>query len=195
VYNEIIITNRIYGVLMVDFKKLKKKYPRVIIILQLLWIVIFATILAFILKAIFYISGISRQIIVDVFTFPPNVIPMPYNNIGILFIPVGMFLVIWANYALLFIGKIGLRDREPMQKPSSLVLVGPYRFTRNPIYLGCLLMMFGLVIVWSSIITVFFLIVVYIIFRFVFIKREEGILEEEFGEKYLDFKKQVRRWI
>ncbi len=174
---------------------MKKKYPRTIIVLQVLWMVIFATILSYIIIAPFYIFDISTQILVDVFTFPPNVILTPYNYMGILFIPVGMFLVIWANYALLFIGKIGLRDREPMQRPSSLVLVGPYRFTRNPIYLGCLLMMFGLVIVWSSIVTAFLLIVVYIIFRFVFIKREEVILEEVFGEKYRDFKKQVRRWI
>ena len=194
-HNEIIITNRLCSVLMVDFEKMKKKYPRAIIVLQVFWMVIFATILSYILIAPFYIFDISTQIIVDVFTFPPNVIPTPYNYMGILFIPVGMFLVIWANYALLFIGKIGLRDREPMQRPSSLVLVGPYRFTRNSIYIGCLLMMFGLVIVWSSIITAFLLIVVYIIFRFVFIKREEIILEEEFEEKYRDFKKQVRRWI
>jgi protein-S-isoprenylcysteine O-methyltransferase Ste14 len=109
-------------------------------------------------------------------------------------IMVGMFLVIWANYALLYIGKIGLRDREPMQSPSNLVLVGPYRFTRNPIYLGCLLMLLGLVIVWSSIVTLFFLILVYIVFRYIFIKREEIILEEEFGDEYRDFKKCVKRW-
>jgi len=131
----------------------------------------------------------------DIFTFPPNVIPQPYNYVGILFIPVGMFLIIWANYTLLWIGRISFKDREPMQRPSDLVLVGPYRFTRNPIYLGCLMMMLGLVIVWSSIVTTFFLIVVYLIFRFVFIKREEVILEDEFGEKYRDFKKQVGRWI
>jgi len=101
----------------------------------------------------------------------------------------------WANYALLWIGRIGFKDREPMQRPSSLVLVGPYRFTRNPIYFGCLLIMLGLVIVWSSIVTALLLIVVYVIFRFVFIRREEILLEEEFGEEYREFKKRVRRWI
>ena len=82
-----------------------------------------------------------------------------------------------------------------MQRPSSLVLVRPYSFTRNPIYFGCLLIMIGLVIVWSSIVTALLLIVVYVIFRFVFIRKEEIILEEEFGEEYREFKKRVRRWV
>ena len=180
---------------MVDFEKMKKKYPRTMIIVQLLWITIVATILSYILIFLINIFDISAQNMEDIFTFPPNVIPQPHNYVGILFIPVGMFLIIWANYTLLWIGRISFKDREPMQRPSDLVLVGPYRFTRNPIYLGCLLMMLGLVIVWSSIVTTFFLIVVYLIFRFVFIKREEVILEDEFGEKYRDFKKQVGRWI
>jgi protein-S-isoprenylcysteine O-methyltransferase Ste14 len=180
---------------MFDFEEMKKKHPRTMIVVQGLWILIVATVFSYILISPFYIFDISTQILVDVFTFPPHVIPQPYNFVGILFIPVGMLLIIWANYALLHIGKIGLRDREPMQRPSSLVLVGPYRFTRNPIYFGNLLMIFGLVIVWSSIVTAFLLIVVYIIFRFVFIKREEVILEEEFGEEYRDFKKRVRRWV
>jgi len=195
VLNETIITNRLYGVLMVDLEKMRKKYPRTMIIVQLLWITIVATILSYILIFLFNIFDISAQNLEGVFTFPPNVIPQVYNYVGILFIPVGMFLIIWANYTLLWIGRIGFKDREPMQRPSSLVLVGPFRFTRNPIYFGCLLMIFGLVIVWSSIVTAFLLIVIYIIFRFVFIKREEVILEEEFGEEYRDFKKRVRRWI
>ncbi|RLC65926.1 MAG: hypothetical protein DRH97_07330 [Chloroflexi bacterium] len=180
---------------MVDFKGMKEKYPRAMIIVQLLWMSIVATILSVILISPLYIFDISPQTLVDVFTFPPNVIPYPYNFVGIPLIPVGMLLIIWANYALLWIGRIGFKDREPMQRPSSLVLDGPYRFTRNPIYFGCLLIMLGLVIVWSSIVTALLLIVVYVIFRFVFIRREEIILEEEFGEEYREFKKRVRRWV
>ncbi len=180
---------------MVNFEEMKERYPRAMIVVQGLWILVIATIFSYILIAPFYILDISTQVLVDVFTFPADIIPPPFSLIGILLIPVGMLLVIWANYALLHIGKIGLRDREPMQRPSTLVLVGPFRFTRNPIYLGCLLMMLGLVIVWSSVVTAFLLIVVYIIIRHIFIKREETILEEEFGDEYRDFKKRVRRWI
>ena len=180
---------------MVDIEKLKKKYPRAMIVVQGLWILVIATIFSYILMAPFYIFDISPQILADIFTYPADIIPQPYNLIGVLFIPVGMFLVIWANYALLHIGKIGLRNREPMQRPSNLVLDGPYRFTRNPIYLGNLLMLLGLVIVWSSIVTAFILILVYIVFRYIFIKKEEIILEEEFGDEYREFKKRVKRWL
>jgi len=82
-----------------------------------------------------------------------------------------------------------------MQRPSNLVLSGPYRYSRNPLYFGGLLALLGLVIVWSSVVTAFLTFLVYLIFRYVFIKREEVILEEEFGDEYLEFKNRVRRWL
>ncbi len=183
------------GVSVVDYKELKKRHPRAMRVIQGVEMLVIATVFSYIFVAPLYIFGISAQTLVDIFTFPPDIIPQPYNLVGILLIPIGMLLVIWANYVLLHIGKIGLRDREPMQSPSKLVLFGPYRFTRNPIYLGCLLMLLGLVIVWSSLVTTFLLAVVYIVFRYVFIKREEIILEEKFKEDYPEFKKRVKRWL
>lgn len=177
------------------FEEMKERYPRGMVVVQGLWMLLAAIIFSYILIAPFYIFGVSPQVLVNIFTYPVDIIPQPFNLVGILFIPIGLLFMIWANYALLQIGKIGLRDREPMQKPSALVLVGPYRFSRNPLYLGGILALFGLVIVWSSIVTAFFTVLVYIIFRYVFIKREEVILEEEFGDEYRDFKKRVRRWI
>jgi len=179
---------------MVDFEEMKERYPRGMIVVQGLVMLIMSTILSLILISPFYIFDISEQIVVDIFTFPVDLIPQPYNYVGLVFIPVGFLLIIWANYALLVIGKISLRDREPMQRPEYLVLAGPYRFSRNPLYLGALFALVGLVIVWSSIVIAFLTILVYIIFRNRFIKREEIILEEEFGDDYRDFKKRVRRW-
>jgi protein-S-isoprenylcysteine O-methyltransferase Ste14 len=184
---------------LVDFEEMKERYPRGMIVLQGLWMLLFATILSLIfvrfLRLFLYSSNIDKQFVSDVFLFPPNLIPQPYNLIGLVLLPVGMILVIWANYALLFIGKIGLRAREPMRRPSSLVVVGPFRFTRNPIYLGCVLMLLGLVIVWSSFLTAIGLVFVYAVSRYVFIKREERILEEGFGAEYRDFKRRVGRWV
>jgi len=180
---------------MGKFEEMKEKYPRGMIVVQGLVMLIVSTILSLILISPFYFFDNSIEIMVDIFTFPADIIPQPYNFIGIVLIPIGLLLIIWANYSLLHIGRISLRNREPMQRPSNLILVGPYRFTRNPIYLGALLMLLGLVIVWSSVFTAFLMILVYIIFRYIFIKREEIILEEEFGDEYRDFKKRVRRWL
>jgi protein-S-isoprenylcysteine O-methyltransferase Ste14 len=180
---------------MGKFEEMKERYPRGMIVVQGLLMLIFSTILSLILIAPLYIFDIDEQILVDIFTFPADIIPQPYNLVGLLLIPVGFLLIIWANYALLHIGKIGLRNREPMQKPSNLVLAGPYRFSRNPLYLGGLLALLGLVIVWSSVVTAILTILVYIIFKYLFIKKEELILEEEFGDEYRDFKKRVGRWV
>lgn len=180
---------------MVNFEEMKERYPRAMMIVQGLWIIVFAAIISYVLISPIYIFDIDRQILIDFFTFPADIIPQPYNLVGVLLIPVGMLLVAWANYALLHIGKIGLRNREPMQRPSTLVLAGPYRFSRNPIYLGVLLMLLGLVIVWSSLVAFFCLVAVYVVCRNIFIRREEIILEEEFGDEYRDFKDRVRRWL
>lgn len=179
---------------MGKFEELKEKYPRAMIVVQGLSILIIATIFSLILISPLYIFNISEQVVVDFFTFPTDIIPQPFNLVGLLLVPVGFLLIIWANYTLLHIGKIGLRAREPMQKPSNLVLAGPYRFSRNPLYFGVLLVLLGLVIVWSSVVTAILTILVYIIFRNGFIKKEEMILEEEFGDEYRDFKKRVKRW-
>ncbi len=180
---------------MVDFEAMKERYPRAMIVVQGISILVIATIFSIILISPLYLFDIDEQILINIFTFPADIIPHPYNLVGILFIPVGMLLVIWANYTLLHIGKIGLRAREPMQTPSNLVVVGPYRYSRNPIYLAVLMMLLGLVIVLSSLVVLLGLIVVYIVFRYIFIKREEIILEDAFGDEYREFKNRVRRWV
>ncbi|MFW9798980.1 MAG: methyltransferase family protein [Candidatus Thorarchaeota archaeon] len=179
---------------MIDYEEVKTKYPWVDIFLKGLGILISSIILTIILVAPVYIFDIDRQIIVDIFTFPADIIPHSYNLIGLIPIPVGMGLVAWANYNLLHVGKIGLEAREPMQTPSRLIVVGPYRYSRNPLYLGVLLMMAGLVIVWSSLVVFLGLIAVYIIFRYKFIQVEEEKLEEAFGVEYLEYKMRVGRW-
>ncbi|MFW9805990.1 MAG: methyltransferase family protein [Candidatus Thorarchaeota archaeon] len=180
---------------MEKFEKMKEKYPRGKVVVQGLWILLIATIFSLILMAPFYIFDVSQQEAVDFFTFPVDIIPQPYNLIGFPLVAVGFFFIIWANYALLYIGRISLRDREPMQRPSNLVLTGPYRFSRNPLYLGCLLALIGMVIVLSSIVMTTLTFLVFLIFRYAFIKREEIILEEEFGDEYREFKNRVRRWL
>jgi protein-S-isoprenylcysteine O-methyltransferase Ste14 len=83
----------------------------------------------------------------------------------------------------------------PHKSSSSLVIVGPYCVTRNPMYLSLTLLYvslgFLLSIAWAFIIllAVIFIVNVYVI------RREESYLESKYGEQYRAYKKQVGRWL
>ena len=80
-------------------------------------------------------------------------------------------------------------------RPTALVTSGPYRFTRNPMYLGmaCLYIAFAVAfgVIWALIV----LPVVLVAVDRLLIAREEPQLEAEFGESYRDYKRRVRRWL
>lgn len=78
---------------------------------------------------------------------------------------------------------------------SQLVLAGPYRFTRNPMYFGLLVLLTGWAILLGSLSPTALLPVFVMIITFFQIKPEELALETIFGEDYLAYKRRVRRWI
>ncbi len=83
----------------------------------------------------------------------------------------------------------------PMNPITALVTSGPYRLTRNPMYLGMAFLYvafaFALGVIWAL---AFLPAVVVIVDRFV-IAREEPYLERKFGQAYRDYKVRVRRWL
>lgn len=83
----------------------------------------------------------------------------------------------------------------PMNPTTALVTSGPYRFTRNPMYLGMaflyLAFAFAFGVMWAL---AFLPAVIVIVDRFV-IAREEPYLERKFGQAYRDYKARVRRWV
>jgi len=78
---------------------------------------------------------------------------------------------------------------------SSLVIGGPYRYTRNPIYLGFTLFYSGITALANSLPSALLLPFVLVVMQRGVIEREERYLERIFGEEYLRYKARVRRWI
>ncbi len=72
---------------------------------------------------------------------------------------------------------------------------GPYRFTRNPIYLGMTIIFTGIAIAADSIWVLALLVPVLVIMNIGVIMREERYLEGKFGEDYRQYKASVRRWL
>ncbi|OLS23158.1 MAG: hypothetical protein HeimC2_27760 [Candidatus Heimdallarchaeota archaeon LC_2] len=159
-------------------------------------LLVLLTHVSYFLSLLIIAFGKSFPGISTLFSFPENInTPYPYNLLCFMIIFLGLILVAWANYTLLVIGKIGLKAREPFHIPSKLVFEGPYKHSRNPIYLAVVIMLVGLAIVTTSLLLTILTLVLFFLFHIKFIGWEEKNLEEVFGDEYLDYKKRVRRWI
>ena len=113
---------------------------------------------------------------------------------------------VWVGYFLVLIG-LGLAfsavsqfmrahtTLDPHGSVNEIVTSGPYRFSRNPIYLGfvCLLIGFPLIFksYWGLILSPIFI----ILMNTLVIQHEETYLEKKFGEVYINYKSRVRRWL
>ncbi len=90
--------------------------------------------------------------------------------------------------------KTTIDPRYP-HKTSSIVTGGIYTRTRNPMYLGLVLILSAASIYFAARFG-FFIIAAFILYMNAFqIKPEEEVLEKQFGEEYLSYKARVRRWI
>lgn len=117
----------------------------------------------------------------------------PWNYIGLVLIAlaiIGDLFSLW-----LFYKKRTTPNPLSPEKAAHLVTNGLYQYTRNPMYVGMLVMLSGWGIYLGSL-SPFFAIPAFILtLNEMQIKPEEKVLEEKFGQSYLDYKQQVRRWL
>lgn len=83
----------------------------------------------------------------------------------------------------------------PNRPARTLVRIGPYRFTRNPMYLGLTWAYVGLSVVMNWAWPLVLLPVVLILLTTLVIRREEAYLRAAFGADYDDYCRRVRRWL
>lgn len=112
-------------------------------------------------------------------------------------------LVAWvcvAVWLLLMFGGLALFRRRhtsfiPNRPASTLVIEGPYRLTRNPMYLGMASLTVALAILLGTAWPVILLVPVLVLVRRLVIDPEEAYLTRRFGADYEQYTRQVRRWI
>jgi protein-S-isoprenylcysteine O-methyltransferase Ste14 len=86
-------------------------------------------------------------------------------------------------------------DVRPWKSTTSIVDTGIYGFTRNPMYLGMLLVFLGLMAAMSSLGALLLALPVMVIIRTQVIAREEAYLTAKFGAEYTAYLARVRRWL
>jgi protein-S-isoprenylcysteine O-methyltransferase Ste14 len=81
------------------------------------------------------------------------------------------------------------------QPTTNIVRTGPFRFSRNPIYLAFFMLQLGIALWMTSIWMVATLIPAAALVSRVVVRREERFLESRFGEQYASYRDSVRRWL
>jgi len=84
---------------------------------------------------------------------------------------------------------------DPRKPATTVVTEGPFRFTRNPLYLSMLLMYLGVSAFANGLAPILLLPVVQRLMRSGVIEREERYLERKFGDEYVQYKVGTPRWI
>lgn len=83
----------------------------------------------------------------------------------------------------------------PYNTTTTIVPTGPYRFSRNPMYISMALVQIGFALMFATAWILILLIPTMLVIRYGVIAREERYLERKFGAGYLDYKNRVRRWL
>ncbi|MAS59390.1 MAG: hypothetical protein CMD42_06750 [Gammaproteobacteria bacterium] len=83
----------------------------------------------------------------------------------------------------------------PLTESSFLVKKGIFRFSRNPMYTGMTIFLIGLGVILNNFYNIVVIIGFFLLIRNKFVMKEEELLKETFGEEYLSYIKEVRRWI
>jgi len=117
----------------------------------------------------------------------------PWNSVGFLFMFAAMFT---DGFSLLQFFRLhtSINPLHP-EKAQTLVTTGMYRFSRNPMYFGLLLLLVGLAIYLASLSPFIILPLFIVTLTKQQIIPEEIILEQKFGQDYRDYKQSVRRWL
>jgi protein-S-isoprenylcysteine O-methyltransferase Ste14 len=117
--------------------------------------------------------------------------PTWLRYLGLPFILIGCALILWTDHLFKRAGT----TIKPFEESSMLIVSGPYRLSRNPIYLGMVLALFGFGLVLGALTPVLVIIPFVFLIDRLFIRAEEAALEAKFADTYRSFTARVRRWL
>ena len=111
--------------------------------------------------------------------------------LGAILIAIAVWLSVWGVRVM---HRAGTSEKTSLPT-TALVTTGPFRYSRNPLYVSLTLAYLGIAVAAQSLWALALLIVVLAVVQRGVIDREERYLERRFGEDYLRYKGRVRRWI
>jgi len=120
-----------------------------------------------------------------------TIVSYPYNLLGIIGILLGFKISFQGKNVFKRLGVL----LRPGSKSDRLVVDGPFRYTRNPMYLGFVIMLVGISFILGSVSAFLAPVVFFLVIHFTFIPFEEKLMKKQFGKEYLEYKNRVRKWV
>lgn len=133
---------------------------------------------------LFYFTALLFGILFD-FLFPRKLFTESVMTpIGFIFLILASFLIIWAQ--------MSSRNFNDNDLTKDAFRNGPYSFVRMPTHLGLFLLILGFGMVVNATFVILFSILSFLAAKLFFVRKEESILENQYGNQYLEYKKSVR---
>ncbi|MHB8793034.1 MAG: methyltransferase family protein [Thermoleophilia bacterium] len=116
---------------------------------------------------------------------------LPFKWLGAISLAVGFGVMMW-TWVLFTRGKTAIC---PTAMATSFIVRAPFSFSRNPMYLGMVMMLTGTAFLLGSVIAFAAPVAFLFIINDFFIPFEEQSMKQLFGEQYTDYQRRVRRWL
>src|SRR5262249_41809177 len=111
---------------------------------------------------------------------------------GMIMVMVGTVIALWCVFTFVFIGK---GTPAPFDPPRKLVVRGPYRFVRNPMYIGAGMTLAGAALYYQSLSIFIYTGLFFLITHLFVVLYEEPTLRRTFGTEYEAYLRRVTRWL
>ena len=119
----------------------------------------------------------------------PVLLRLPW--LGAALFVAGLALMLWGRRTFVRIGT----TIKPFERTHTLVVAGPFRFTRNPMYLGIVAMLVGVALALGTTAPWLAAVALALTLQRRFIRHEERALAASHGEPYERYRQSVRRWL
>jgi protein-S-isoprenylcysteine O-methyltransferase Ste14 len=111
---------------------------------------------------------------------------------GMIMVTIGTAIALWCVFTFVFIGK---GTPAPFDPPRKLVIRGPYRFVRNPMYIGAGMTLAGAALYYESLSILIYTCLFFLITHLFVVLYEEPTLRRTFGSNYEAYFRRVSRWL
>ena len=140
---------------------------------------------------VYFLAALGVMALLHYF-FPVMVLwAEPWRYAGVAIIAMALGFGFWAVH-LFHKAETGVVPFTPIK---AFIAGGPYRFTRNPMYLAMVGLLLGAGVLFGSATPFLAVPVFMLLMQGRFILAEEAMLAEQFGESYAEYRKRVRRWL